>query len=178
MEIRDGKLIISNAGGTASSTAKTYKVSIPSAWINLLKLNEDNRDIELSFDGEKIIIEPKTSFDNFIVSAKQKGHKLLKLNYYNNDNLCTTIIADYDNKTVKLQNFTDNPVYTAFGIKSNVDWEDYNSFLEERCIPKSRMGLKNYLCSIGVDEYNPLEIIKKTNGRMAEDSQWLAVEEL
>ena len=162
MEIRDGKLIISNAGGTASSTAKTYKVSIPSAWINSLKLNEDNRDIELSFDGEKIIIEPKTSFENFIDLAKQKGHNLLKLNYYNNDNLCTTIIADYDNKIVKLKNFTDNPMYTAFGIKSNVDWEDYNSFLEERCIPKSRMGLKNYLCSIGVDEYNPLAEWQRT----------------
>lgn len=178
MEIRNGRLIISNAGGTASSTAKTYKVSVPSAWINLLKLNENNRDIELSFDGEKIIIEPKTSFDNFMVSAKLKGHKLLKLNYYNNDKLCTVIIADYSTRVVKFKNFTDNSIYTAFGIKSNADWEDYNSFLEERCIPKSRMGIKNYLCSIGVDEYNPLEIIKKTQGRMAEDSQWLAVEEL
>lgn len=178
METRNGRLIISSAGGTASSAAKTYKVSIPSAWINLLELNEDNRDIELSFDGEKIIIAPKVSLESFIVTAKQKGHKLLRLNYYNNEDLCTTILADYDSKTVKLKNFTENPVYTAFGIKSNANWEDYNSFLEERCIPKSRMGLKNYLCSIGVDEYKPLEIIKKTKGRMAEDNQWIDVEAL
>lgn len=178
METRNSRLIISSAGGTASSGAKTYKVSLPSVWINSLELNGDNRDIELSFDGEKIIIAPKASLESFIVTAKQKGHKLLRLNYYNNDDLCTRIIADYSDNIVKCYNFTNDSLHTAFGIKSNADWEDYNSFLEERCIPKSRMGIKNYLCSIGVDEYNPLEIIKKTKGRMAEDNQWLDVEEL
>ena len=49
MEIRNGKLIISNAGGTASSGAKTYKASLPTTWINALKLNEKNRRIELCF---------------------------------------------------------------------------------------------------------------------------------
>ena len=32
MEIRNGKMIIGAAGGTAGKGAKTYKVSIPSAW--------------------------------------------------------------------------------------------------------------------------------------------------
>lgn len=178
MEVRNGKLIISNAGGTASGKAKTYKVSLPSVWINSLELNEYNRDIELSFDGERIIIEPKVSIESFISSAKKKGHKLLRLNYYNNDDLCTVIIADYNSKIVRFENYTDNSIHTAFGVKLNATWEDYKAFLEERCVPKSRMGLKNYLLSIGVDEYDPLEIIKKTKGRMAEDSQWLDTEEL
>lgn len=178
MQTRNGNLIVSNAGGSASRGSKTYKVALPSAWINSLKLNEYNREIELSFDGEKIVITPKITFEDFIAIAKKNGHRLLKLNYYNKDNLCTTIIADYMAKSVKCKNFTDNSVYTAFGIKTNVNWQDYNSFLEERCIPKSRMGLKEYLYEIGVDEYDPLEIIKKTNGKMAEDSQWIEVEEI
>lgn len=178
MEIRNGKLIISNAGGTASSGAKTYKASLPTTWINALKLNEKNRRIELCFDGEKIIIRPEMSFEDFVSDAKKKEHRLLKLSYYNKADLCTVIIADYSNKSVKFKDFTDNPVYTAFGIKKNVNWEDYNSFLEERCVPKSRMGIKEYLASIGVDGYEPIEIIKKTKGKMAEDYQHIEAEKL
>lgn len=114
MEIRNGKLIISNAGGTASSGAKTYKASLPTTWINALKLNEKNRRIELCFDGEKIIIRPEMSFEDFVSDAKKKEHRLLKLSYYNKADLCTVIIADYSNKSVKFKDFTDNPVYTAF----------------------------------------------------------------
>jgi hypothetical protein len=38
--------------------------------------------------------------------------------------------------------------------------------------------LREYLEVIGVGEYNPIEIIKKTGGRMAEDNQWLDMESL
>lgn len=178
METRNSRLIISNAGGTASNGSKTYKASLPSVWVNALGLNENNRDIELDFDGEKIMISPKTSIDEFIGSAKKKGHRLIKLNYYNSNDLCTEIIADYTAQAVKFKNYINNSINTAFGVKSNVNWNDYNDFLKDRCIPESREGLKHYLNSIKVDEYNPLEIIKKTKGKMAEDNQWLDVEVL
>lgn len=178
METRKSRLIVGNAGGTASKKAKTYKASLPTAWINALGLNESNRDIEISFDDEKIIISPIITIDDFINSAKKKGHSIVKLSYYNDVDLCTVIVADYTAETVKFENFTDNSINTAFGIKSNVSWQDYNNFLKDRCIPESREGLKYYLNSIKVDEFNPLEIIKKTKGKMAEDNQWIDVEEL
>jgi hypothetical protein len=31
---------------------------------------------------------------------------------------------------------------------------------------------------LGLDEYDPLAIIEKTGGRMAEDQQWLTIEVL
>lgn len=178
METRNSKLIISNAGGTASGGSKTYKVSLPSAWVYELALGEDNRDIEIVFDGEKITVSPKLSLTDFMNSAKEKGHKLIKLNYYNNKDLCTVIAADYTAETVRFENFTDDPIHTAFGVKSNTTWQDYNDFLKDRCVPKTRMGLKHYLASIQVDEYNPLEIIRETKGKMAEDSQWIDLEEI
>lgn len=178
METRNSKVLVSNAGGTASRGSKTYKVALPSVWVNELGLGESNRDIELSFDGEKITVSPKISLTDFIASAKEKGNKLIRLNYYNNNDLCTVIIADYTDETVRFENFTDDPIHTAFGVKSNVTWQNYKDFLRDRCIPKTRMGLKHYLALIKVDEYDPLEIIKKTKGRMAEDCQWLDVEEL
>jgi hypothetical protein len=50
--------------------------------------------------------------------------------------------------------------------------------LEERCIPRQRAGLREYLEAHGLDEYDPLAIIKKTKGRMAEDDQWMEVNEV
>jgi len=50
------------------------------------------------------------------------------------------------------------------------------SFMEERCISKGRAGLREYLEAIDLDEYDPWEIVKKTQGRMAEDQQWIEIE--
>lgn len=54
MEIRNGKLIISNAGGTASSGAKTYKASLPTTWINALKLNEKTGGLNFALTEKKL----------------------------------------------------------------------------------------------------------------------------
>ena len=51
-------------------------------------------------------------------------------------------------------------------------------FLDERCIPRQRAGLREYLEAKGLDEYDPLAIIQKTKGRMAEDDQWMEVREI
>ena len=45
MEIRNSKIIVGAAGGTAGKNAKTYKVSLPSSWIKELGLGEDDRAI-------------------------------------------------------------------------------------------------------------------------------------
>ena len=65
---------------------------------------------------------------------------------------------------------------TAFGNNPEPTWEDYCAFLEDRCIPGSRAGLQEYLEEIGVEAYDPLAIIGKTGGRMAEDQQWINLE--
>ena len=38
-----------------------------------------------------------------------------------------------------------------------------------------RAGIREYLEALGLVEYDPLEIIKRTQGRMAEDDQWIEV---
>lgn len=151
-------------------------MTLPNTWIEELGLNENCRDVELNFDGDKITINKALDINRFIKS--RRSHKLLRLDYYNFNNLCTTIIADYTDKIIKIKNHTDDIVLTAFGVKANPDWRDYLEFLEDRCIPKTRARLREYLDTIGVDEYNPLDIIRKTKGRMAEDHQWIKVAEL
>ncbi|MEG0756709.1 MAG: Hin recombinase, partial [Oscillospiraceae bacterium] len=71
-----------------------------------------------------------------------------------------------------------DPVKTAFGNNPLPTWADFQAFLEERCVPRHRAGLREYLEAIGVDAYDPLTIVEKTAGRMAEDKQWLTVEDV
>lgn len=176
METRTAKLIVNKSGGTATGKSNTYRVTLPTSWITKMGLGELNRELELYFDGNKIIVTQKTDIEEFVNTRKH--HKLIQLNYYNFDVLITTIIADYTDEVIKIKNHKDEIIHSAFGVRTNPSWDDYLEFLEDRCIPKTRDGLKYHLDAIGVDEYNPFEIIKKTQGRMAEDHQWIEIKEL
>ena len=176
MERRIAKLIVGKAGGTAGKDSKTYKVSLPSKWV--AELGRTATKMEMTFDGERIMISPHLSMDEFIDKKKTLGHKLMKFEFYDGELLCTKIIADFTDETLSVVNVTENIVKTAFGKNETPTWNDFLNFLEERCVPRSRSGIREYLETIRVEEYNPLEIIKKTNGRMAEDNQWIRWEEM
>jgi hypothetical protein len=176
MERRIAKLIVGKAGGTAGKDSKTYKVSVPSKWVAELGLADSK--MEISFDDERIVISPHLSMDKFLEKKKSLGHKLMSFKFYDGEILCTKIIVDFTDETLSLENTTENIVKTAFGKNEVPTWEDFQNFLEERCVPRSRSGIREYLEAIGVEEYSPMEIIKKTNGRMAEDNQWLKWEEI
>ena len=174
MARRIAKLIVGKAGGTAGKDSKTYKVSLPSKWVAELGLADSK--MEISFDGVRIMISPHLSMDEFIEKKKTLGHKLMIFKFYDGEVLCTKIIADFTDESLSVENVTENIVKTAFGKNETPTWNDFLNFLEERCLPRSRSGIREYLETIGVEEYDPLEIIKKTNGRMAEDNQWLKLE--
>ena len=176
MERRIAKLIVGKAGGTAGKDSKTYKVSLPSKWVAEFGLTDSK--MEISFDGERIMISPHLSMHEFLEKKKALGHKLMKFEFYDGEFLCTKIIADFTDETLSVENTTEHIVKTAFGKNETPSWDDFLNFLEERCLPRSRSGIREYLETIGVEEYNPLEIIKKTDGKMAEDNQWIKWEEI
>ncbi len=101
---------------------------------------------------------------------------VLLLSFFDDDTLCTQIAADCSDRTICIQNHVSDFLRAAFGNNPSPTWNDFEQFLEERCIPRSRAGLREYLEALGLDEYNPLEIIKKTAGKMAEDNQWIQME--
>ena len=176
METRNTKLIVGVAGGTAGKGSKTYKISIPSKWVNEMDL--ELKDIELCFDGKSITVKPQESLSEFIGGKKALGHKLIKLSVFDGNDFCSVICADFTDQTVKHENHTNDYVKTPFGNNKNPDFSDFESFLEERCIPKSRAGIREYLDVLNIESYEPLEIIKKTKGIMAEDNIHLELEEL
>lgn len=88
---------------------------------------------------------------------------------------CTVIDIDFKHKKIYIRNRTKNLLHRAFGVVEQPSWEDFEDFLESRCFPMSRANLKLVLRDIGVDSYDPLQIIEKTEGRMAEDQQWIKI---
>ena len=133
--------------------------------------------VELSFDGEKITVRPLASTDPelFRRNAEQKGHQLKEYRYYDGDVLCTVILADFTAQQVCVENKIDDVLDTAFGVNETPSWEDFLAFLADRCIPKTRKGLDYYLDAVGVPEYDPVLLVEKTQGRMAEDHKWLEI---
>ena len=178
MERRKAKINISSAGGTASSGSKTCKVTLPTSWVEEIGINRDHRELELTFDGTTITLSRRLSGPEFASRQLAQGHEVRVLRFYDGDTLCSTIYVDFAAQTVAVENQPVPLVKTAFGNTPVPSWEDFQRFLEERCIPRQRAGLREYLEVLGLEEYDPLAIIEKTSGRMAEDRQWLTMEVL
>ena len=176
MEKRIGNIIIQTPGGTAAKGSSTYKVSLPSSWIKELGIAAENRQVELSFDGKAITISKRLTLSEFISRKSKAGHALLQFFYYDGDILCSLVAADFTDQTLCTENYVSDVIKTAFGNNEVPTWNDFQNFLEERCIPRARAGLREYLEALGLDKYDPLEIIKKTSGRMAEDKQWIKIQ--
>ena len=176
MQQRTAKINFNAAGGTASGNATACKVTIPTKWVKELGLDALHRNVELLFDGNRIILVPAATGVDFARQKKKLGHSVYRLEYYDRDQLCTAIYADFTDEMLTVENYVEDPVKRAFGNNRNPSWEDFQLFLQERCLPKDRAGLREYLDTLGLAEYDPWEIIRITEGRMAEDHQWLRIE--
>ena len=98
---------------------------------------------------------------------------VMRLDFMYKQKVCTEIYVDFENKQIKIINRTNDIMKKAFGVKENPTWEDFESFLEERCFPNSRALKKTILQRIGVDSYDPLQILELNKGRTADDNQYI-----
>lgn len=99
----------------------------------------------------------------------------MRMYFMNRMELCTTIDINFKREKIKIQNYTEQIPLRAFGVKENPDWDDFQIFLEDRCFPRTRDHAKTILKEMGLPFYDPLLIIEKTGGRMAEDHQWIMI---
>lgn len=100
---------------------------------------------------------------------------VMRMKYMHRDTLCSIIDIDFKHKKIYVTNKTDKILLRAFGVVTEPTWEDFMEFLESRCFPRTRAGMKDILRDLDLDSYDPLQIIEKTQGRMAEDHQWIQV---
>lgn len=99
----------------------------------------------------------------------------MRLEFMNGERVCTVILVDFFHQNILIHNESDFLLERAFGMNHKPTWQDFNLFLEERCVPRSRFGIKMILSEYGLDSYDPIAIIEKTSGRMAEDNQWIRI---
>ena len=101
------------------------------------------------------------------------GNYVMRLDFMFRQKVCTEIYVNFADRKIKIVNRTNDIMKRAFGVNENPDWNDFEQFLEERCFPKSRAFQKTILKKIGVDCYDALQILEKTDGRTAEDNQYI-----
>lgn len=100
----------------------------------------------------------------------------LRIRYMSGEDLCSIIDVDEVNKTIQVHDFTNRYLYRPFGKIENPNYEDYLELLESRCFPKTRDKMKIILDQLEIPYYDPMLIIEKTKGKMAEDDFWLEIE--
>lgn len=100
----------------------------------------------------------------------------LRLWYYYKNEICTMIDVDERQRIVKVQDYTNDLMRRAFGKTAEITYEMYEAFLESRCFPRERDKMKIKLRELDIPFYDPMMIIEKTEGRMAEDEFWIKIE--
>lgn len=100
----------------------------------------------------------------------------LRLWYMYGQDVCTLIDVNEREQKVEIKNYTDKIMFRAFGVVEEPGYDQYMKFLESRCFPESRDKMKLILKNMGLPFYDPILIIEKTEGRMAEDDFWIQIE--
>ncbi len=100
----------------------------------------------------------------------------LRLWYMYQNTACTIIDVNEPLRKVKIFNFTGNLFFRAFGKVEEPTFEMYEEFLESRCFPRTRDKMKLQLEQLNLPFYDPILIIEKTQGRMADDMFWIRIE--
>ena len=155
------------SGETITALAQAYGISRQTIYNNLKEKDESHRQIYRSLKQWQ-----RLNRDFHGVDA---ADYMIRMDYMNGEECCSRLLVSFNKRQVLVENTTDVPFHRAFGMKAKPTWEDFEEFLEERCMPRTRDHLRLVLEDIGVDSYDPMAIIEKTQGRMAEDGQWLKI---
>ena len=105
-----------------------------------------------------------------------KKELTLRLWYYYKNEVCTIIDVDERKRILQVYNYTGDDMLKAFGKNEEITFEMYEEFLESRCFPRNRDKMKLNLRELDLPFYDPIMIIEKTGGRMAEDEFWIKIE--
>lgn len=83
MERRLARINSSTAGGTAGAGAKTHKVTLPSRWLRAMGITDEEREVELTFDQNRIVTTKVVTIEEFISEKKAQSHCVKKLKFWN-----------------------------------------------------------------------------------------------
>lgn len=147
-------------------------------------VNVSVKTIERWETEEKPVTGPIVTLRKFLLEYPQMSERLkisekvypMRLWYMHNQDVCTILDVDERNRRIRIQNYTHDLTFRAFGREEEPTFEQYEEFLESRCFPRSRDKMKLILEDLDLPFYDPLMIIEKTQGKMAEDNFWIRIE--
>ena len=93
----------------------------------------------------------------------------MELVYKHDNKIVARIYVDYIRDKVKVINYTDNFLEKPFGANDNPTIKDFEDLVEDRCFPRSRDMMKLHLQELGIGCYEPLDIIRQTQGKLEGD---------
>ena len=140
--------------------------------VEMLCLQEDGmsvNDIAIRFGTSRQVI------GRYLNKPLADGYTM-RMTYMFRRQPCTTIDVNFFEQKIRIQNRTNDILHRAFGVNEQPTWEDFEIFLRDRCFPPTRGYLKEELQTLGLDSYDPLQIVEKTKGRTAEDGLWLKIQ--
>lgn len=153
------------AGETVTSLAKEFGVSrqVLSGY-----LNQSN-------EKEKEVYHTIKSWERLNRSFRgiNFADYIMRMEYMCGEDCCSVILVNPKEEKIAVENETDDILHTAFGLKAKPTWQDFEEFLASRCFPETREEQELMLEDLGLDDYDPLTIVDRTGGRMAEDLQWI-----
>ena len=60
-----------------------------------------------------------------------------------------------------------------FGTLKSVPISVFYAWAEQRCFPENRVDAEELLAELGLEKYDPLQIVMKTNARLITDNFWV-----
>lgn len=110
----------------------------------------------------------------YLRTVPPKGYTL-RMTYMYKNHPCTLIDVDVLRERIRIENRTTDVLHRAFGVIEHPSWEEFEVFLGERCFPATRGNAKDLLEQLGLSSYDPMQIVEKTKGKMADDQMWIQV---
>lgn len=95
-----------------------------------------------------------------------------EFDYMREDSVMTRVEVT-DLKDIVIENYTDNIAWRFFGVYEKPTIPMLYHFIEERCVPRTRVNINDLLKCMGLSEYNPYDIVRITHGVMVDDCYWL-----
>lgn len=90
--------------------------------------------------------------------------------YFQEELICEIFVNGHD---VTFKNYSDLVIFLPFGVRTSATYEDLMEYYEDRCFPRTRTGAKELLHDLGLDDYDPELICRKTHGMQFDDFVWL-----
>lgn len=166
-----------NKGRSVSELAAEYGVSRQTM---SFYIHEVAAELEISrSDNTACLVREMTYWKrlnrDFNLTAEELSRYKARYDYMLGDDILTSILVDFLHEQINVVDYSSHPMKRAFGVKKKPSWDDFVSFLEDRCVPRSRDHMKLILHDYKLDSYDPFAIVERTGGRMAEDERYIKI---